>query len=149
MHQVLLYFYCIPQQKCLEIVSQTQSIYNCILISYQFSMLSKDHTENNNNLFLVYKLFTVPTDLQMSITSKQTSLIYCLHFVGLPNYVVNMSNYTHYVDVRITGWEWKQSQPTMGTQHLAGEWRKTTKSLSLCIRHFRCNSSWGLSSIPF
>lgn len=79
-------------------------------------MLSRrDHAEKNNNPFFVEKLFTVPTYLQMSITSKWTSLIYCLNFVGLPNDIVNMSNYTYNVDVRITGWEWKQSQPTMGT----------------------------------
>lgn len=131
--------------------TQPQCISNSTLnFSYQFPCCQEETKLKRTTIYSWYRNYSHCTkrltDVKI-ITSKETSLVYCLNLVGLPNDDVSMSNYTNSVDVRMTGECWI-GKDINGNRHslrcapstcLEG-WRKITKSLSLFIC-FRCDSS--------
>lgn len=74
--------------------------------SYQFSCCQEETMLKKTIIYSWYRNYSHCTkrltDVKI-ITSKETSLVYCLNSVGLPNDDVSMSNYTYSVDVGMTG----------------------------------------------
>jgi hypothetical protein len=77
-----------------------------LIFSYQFSCCQEETRLKRTIIYSWQRNYShcpnTLTDVKI-ITSKETSLVYCLNLVGLPNNVVSMSNCTYSVDVRMTG----------------------------------------------
>jgi len=87
--------------------TQPQCTSNSALnVSYQFSCCQEQNILKRTIIYSWHRNYSHCTNrltYVKIITSKETSLLYWLNLVGLPNDVVSMSNYTYSVDVRMTG----------------------------------------------